>query len=112
MFSARPVRTLLVLVFLAGAAGVASPAVAASPLTEAKRQLTARKPEEVLFALDGKTFTGAEQHEAAQLLAQAARMSLAAKDPLFALQLAQRSLGRDAKNVEALEVGARAFLTE
>lgn len=100
-------RSLFVAVWLA-----AFSALAATPLATAKQALAAGKPEEVLFALDGKSLTGADQLEAAQLLAQAARKSLESKDPLFAVQLAQRSLLRDAKNEEALEVGARAFLLE
>lgn len=87
-------------------------ALAASPLAEAKRSLDAGKLDEVLFTLDGKTLSGAEQLQAAALLAHAARKSIEAKDPLFAIQLSERALRRDPKNPLALETGARAFLHE
>ena len=87
-------------------------AFAASPLQEAKAHLAAGELDQVLFALDGKTFQGKERLEAARILAHAGRLSFEKKDPLFALQFAQMALRQDPKNVEALEVGARACFSQ
>ena len=69
--------------------------LAGSPLDAAKKHLAAGKLDDVLFDLDGKTFTDAEKPMAAQVLGSAARAGLDAKDYVLSLQFAQMALRLD-----------------
>lgn len=86
--------------------------LAGSPLDAAKAHLAAGKLDDVLFDLDGKTFTDAEKPIAAQVLASAARAGLDAKDLVLSLQFAQMALRIDKAEPLALETGARASLAQ
>lgn len=96
--------TLLALLALAAAPPV--------PLDLAKRHLAAGKLDEVLFELDGKTFSEVERPGAAAVLAEAARASLDANDLVLALQFAQMALRLEKSQPLALEIGARASLKQ
>lgn len=87
-------------------------ALQASPLEDARANLAAGQLDEVLFDLEGKTFTGAQQAEAADLLTTAGRKSLEKKDAVMALQFAQMALRLSASHPGALEVGAKAAHTQ
>ena len=90
--------------------------VTATPSEEALRtaraHLEAGKPDEVLFALQGVEFEGAAKGEAAELLARAGRGLLEQKDAVFALQFVQMALRHAPTHAGALEVGARASLSQ
>lgn len=86
--------------------------LAGSPLDAAKQHLAAGKLDDVLFDLDGKTFSEAEKPLAAQVLASAARAGLDAKDLVLSLQFAQMALRLDKAEPLALETGARASLAQ
>src|SRR5688572_26541955 len=81
----------------------------ATALQTAKKAVDAKKPEEVLFALDGLgELPPAQAEQAAGLLAKAAQLSQDQKDGLLALQLCQMSLRRKAELADALVVCATA----
>lgn len=82
--------------------------LAAGPLDEAKAHLAAGRLDDVLFALDGKSFTGEEKPRAAALLGDAAKKAFAKKDDLLALQLAAMALKQEPAQKSALEAAARA----
>jgi glutaredoxin len=81
--------------------------LAASPLETARAHLDGGRLDDVLFALDGKTFTGDERPKAAALLGDAARAAVTKKDELLAMQFAQMALKLDPKQPAALEAMAR-----
>lgn len=82
-------------------------ALSATPLETAQAHLKAGKLDDVLFALDGQTFTGDDKPRAAALLGEAAKTALAKKDDLLALQFSQMALKLDPKQPAALEASAR-----
>ncbi len=87
----------------------AAPADPAAALAAARRGVEAKKPEEVLFALDGLgALPEKEAEEAAGHLAKAAELSLAQKDGILALQLCQMALRRKASHPDALSACATA----
>lgn len=87
-------------------------ALAASPLETAQGHLKAGKLDDVLFALDGQTFTGDDKPKAAALLGDAAKTAVQKKDELLALQFAQMALKLDPKQPAALEAAARTSLSQ
>jgi glutaredoxin len=87
-------------------------ALAAAPLEDARAHLKAGRLDEVLFALEGKSWSEAEKPQAAQLLGEAAGESLAKHDELLGLQFAQMALKLDPGQAGALEVAARSSLKE
>ncbi len=97
---------------LAAALTVLLLTAAPDPLKKAQAHFDSGALDEVLFALEGKTFEGEVAARAATLLARAGKKSLDAKDAVFALQFAQMALKHDAKQPLALEVGARAALAQ
>lgn len=82
-------------------------ALSATPLENAQAHLKAGKLDDVLFALDGQTFTGDDKAKAAALLGDAAKAAFAKKDDLLALQFSQMALKLDPKQPAALETSAR-----
>lgn len=82
-------------------------ALTATPLETAQSHLKAGKLDDVLFALDGQTFTGDDKPKAASLLGDAAKAAVTKKDELLALQFAQMALKLDPKQPAALEAAAR-----
>lgn len=82
-------------------------ALSATPLETAQGHLKAGKLDDVLFALDGQTFTGDDKAKAATLLGDAAKAAVQKKDDLLALQFAQMALKLDPKQAAALEAAAR-----
>jgi tetratricopeptide (TPR) repeat protein len=74
--------------------------------------LKAGKLDDVLFALDGQTFTGDDKPKAAALLGDAAKAAVQKKDELLALQFAQMALKLDPKQPAALEAAARTSLSQ
>ncbi|MBL8919415.1 MAG: hypothetical protein JNJ54_11175 [Myxococcaceae bacterium] len=82
-------------------------ALSATPLETAQAHLKAGKLDDVLFALDGQTFTGDDKPKAAALLGDAAKAAFAKKDDLLALQFSQMALKLDPKQPAALETSAR-----
>lgn len=82
-------------------------ALSATPLETAQSHLKAGKLDDVLFALDGQTFTADDKPKAASLLGDAAKAAVAKKDELLALQFAQMALKLDPKQPAALEAAAR-----
>ncbi|MEW5738197.1 MAG: glutaredoxin domain-containing protein [Myxococcota bacterium] len=82
--------------------------LAAAPLDEAKAHLEAGRLDDVLFALDQKTFTGEEKPKAAALLGDAAKKAYAKKDDMLALQFASMALKLEPAQKDALEAAARA----
>jgi glutaredoxin len=87
-------------------------ALAAAPVDVAREQLKLGKLDEVLFALDGKTVTGADVPKAAEVLGDAALAALGQRDFIFALQFAQMALKYDGKQPRALEAAARASFAQ
>lgn len=87
-------------------------ALSASPLETAQGHLKAGKLDDVLFALDGQTFTGDDKAKAAGLLGDAAKAAVQKKDELLALQFAQMALKLDPKQPAALEAAARTSLSQ
>ncbi|MCU0701661.1 MAG: hypothetical protein MUC96_34570 [Myxococcaceae bacterium] len=81
--------------------------LSATPLETAKTHLDAGRLDDVLFALDGQTFGKDETPRAAALLGDAARLAVAKKDELLAMQFAQMALKLDPKQPQALEAMAR-----
>ena len=100
------VRLALWVVLLAG------PPPPPGPLDAAKRHLALGKLDDVLFDVEGKTFSGPERPGAAAVLAEAARLALEAKDPVLALQFVQMALRLDKSQPLALETGARSCLSQ
>jgi len=86
--------------------------LAATPLEDAKKHLDAGRLDDVLFALDGKTFDAGEKPRAAALLGEAAKRAVAKQDDLLALQFATMALKLDAAHAAALEAAARASLRQ
>ncbi len=82
-------------------------ALAAAPLDVAQGHLKAGRLDDVLFALDGQTFTGDDKPKAATLLGEAARAAVKKKDDLLALQFAQMALKLEPRQPAALEAAAR-----
>ncbi|MBE2247950.1 MAG: hypothetical protein IAE78_00285 [Myxococcus sp.] len=82
-------------------------ALSATPLETAQTHLKAGQLDDVLFALDGQTFTGDDKPRAASLLGDAAKAAVQKKDELLALQFAQMALKLDPKQTAALEAAAR-----
>lgn len=81
--------------------------LAASPLETARGHLDAGKLDDVLFELDGKSFSADEKPKAAALLGEAAKKAYAKKDDLLALQFSAMALKLDAAQPQALEAAAR-----
>ncbi len=86
--------------------------VAATPLETARDHLKAGRLDDVLFALDGKTFDDADKPKAAALLGEAAEAANKKKDDVLALQFAQTALSLDKSQPKALEAAARASLAQ
>ena len=86
--------------------------LAAAPLDTAREHLKAGRFDDVLFALDGKTFEGADKAKAATLLGEAAQGSMAKGDDFLALQFAQMALKLNPEEGRALEAAARASLKQ
>jgi glutaredoxin len=86
--------------------------LAASPLDEAKAHLDGGRLDDVLFALDGKTFEAADKPRAAALLGDAAKRATVKKDDLLALQFAAMALKLDPAQRQALEAAARASFAQ
>lgn len=82
--------------------------LAAAPLDTAREHLQAGRLDEVLFALDGKTFEGGDKAKAATLLGEAAQGAMQKGDDFLALQFAQMALKLDPAEGRALEAAARA----
>jgi tetratricopeptide (TPR) repeat protein len=81
-------------------------------LKKAQAHLDTGALDEVLFALDGKSFEGEQKARAAAMLGKAARKAQDARDLALALQFAQMALKHDQKEPLALEVAARASLAQ
>lgn len=82
-------------------------ALAATPVDEAKAHLKAGRLDDVLFALDGKSFSDEERTQAAAVLGLAAEAANQKADALLALQFAQMSLKLEPGEPRALEAAAR-----
>jgi glutaredoxin-like YruB-family protein len=86
--------------------------LAASPLDTAREHLKAGRFDDVLFALDGKTFEGEDKARAASLLGEAAQGAMAKGDDFLALQFAQMALKLNPEEGRALEAAARAAMKQ
>ena len=86
--------------------------LAAAPLDTARDHLKAGRFDDVLFALDGKTFEGADKARAATLLGEAAQGAMAKGDDFLALQFAQMALKLNPEEGRALEAASRASLKQ
>lgn len=86
--------------------------LSATPLETAQGHLKAGNLDDVLFALDGKTFGADEKPKAAALLGDAAKAAFAKKDELLAAQFAQMALKLDPKQPAALEASARTWYAQ
>ena len=86
--------------------------LAAAPLDTAREHLKAGRLDDVLFALDGKTFEGGDKAKAATLLGEAAQGAMAKGDDFLALQFAQMALKLNPEEGRALEAAARASLKQ
>jgi glutaredoxin-like YruB-family protein len=82
-------------------------ALAATPVDEAKAHLKAGRLDDVLFALDGKSFSDEERTRAAAVLGLAAEAANQKADALLALQFAQMALKLEPGELRALEAAAR-----
>ncbi len=83
--------------------------LAANPaVTTAKGHLEAGKLDDVLFALDGQKFEGADVAEASALLVKASAAAVKKKDDVLALQFAQMSLKLTPGIEASLEAATRA----
>lgn len=87
-------------------------AASASPVEAARAHLEKGQLDDVLFDLEGKKLSAAEQPEAVKVLAQTSRASLAAKDAVMALHLASMALKLDARSAVALEAASRAAFAQ
>lgn len=81
-------------------------------LEQAKRQLAEGKLDEVLFALEGKSFEGRGKADAAAVLAAAAQASFEKEDHVLSFQFVQMALRLKPTEPLALEVGARTCLAQ
>lgn len=84
-------------------------AAPADALKTAADHLAKGQLDEVFFALEGKTFEGADAQQATALLAKAGRASLKKKDPILAIQFGESALKLDKQSGEVHELLARAY---
>ncbi len=84
----------------------------ATPLETAQGHLKAGRLDDVLFALDGQTFSAEDKPKAAALLGEAAKTAFLKKDELLAAQFSQMALKLDPKQGAALEASARTWYAQ